>query len=206
MLFETGDRVIFIGDSITDSGRRQDSEGIGDGYVRMIRDYLHENASQFKLEIINKGISGNRVSDLASRWEEDVLELQPDWVSVSIGINDVWRQLDRPSIEQIYPKQFEEIYMKLLTQLKEKTKAKIILMEPTIIEEEEKSEGNHMLIPYVEAVRRLAESFNAILVSTNKVFLEHLHNHPDVILTKDGVHMNDSGNKLMVETWLNAIK
>ncbi|MEK1832492.1 hypothetical protein AAAC51_36970 [Priestia megaterium] len=76
------------------------------------------------------------------RWEEDVIKLNPDYISILIGINDVWRQLDYREKEQVYPDQFKEIYRGLLARVKDRTKAKLILMEPTIIEEDRNSEGN----------------------------------------------------------------
>ncbi|MCC3355514.1 SGNH/GDSL hydrolase family protein [Bacillus sp. REN16] len=206
MLFKTNDRILFIGDSITDAGRLVDPEGIGQGYVRLIRDYFYKDLSDLNLKVINKGVSGNRVTDLASRWNEDVIKLNPNWVSVSIGINDVWRQIDQPTMEQVYPKKFEEIYTRLLTELSEETQSQIILMEPTVIVEDRQSEGNQKLIPYVEIVRKLAKVFNAILIPTHRVFIEHLAGMSSEILTKDGVHMNNAGNKLLADTWLAAVK
>ncbi|MCR2823022.1 SGNH/GDSL hydrolase family protein [Lederbergia panacisoli] len=193
-------RILFIGDSITEWGRNEDPEGIGYGYVRILHDYLVTTFPEKKLEIINKGIGGNRATDLKNRWEDDVLALNPDYVSVSIGINDVWRQLDNPDMEQVYPEQFEEI----LTGLLEKTNAQLILMEPTVIEEDVNSEGNQKLVPYVEIVRALAKKFNAILVPTHQDFIDYLKSGTAYKLTTDGVHMNSAGNMLMARSWLNA--
>jgi len=199
-----GERLIFIGDSLTDCGRNNDPEEIGYGYVRMIRDHLRLRQPEGIPDIINKGVSGNRITDLAERWEEDVLALDPDYVSISIGINDVWRQLDNPNMNQVYPGEFEREYQKLLSLVKVKTNAQIIIMEPTIIEENMESEGNRKLVPYVEIVRRLAVTFNGILVPENQCFKELLKKHPDYQLTTDGVHMNSTGNLLMARTWLRA--
>ncbi|MBS4206971.1 SGNH/GDSL hydrolase family protein [Bacillus sp. FJAT-50079] len=205
-LFQSGEKIVFIGDSITDTGRREDPEGIGHGYVRLIRDYYAVTLPYLRLEVINKGISGNRVDDLAARWQEDIIELQPDWVSISIGINDVWRQLKRPEEEQIYPEQFEQIYANLLNQLVSKTEANIILMEPTVIEENGDAIGNRMLIPYIDAVHRLAKEHGAIIVPTHQAFLAFLAHQSGFPLTTDGVHMNTAGNLLMAKTWIKALQ
>ena len=188
---------LFIGDSITDSGRKKDSEDLGYGYVRMIRDQV---ADRSNLQIVNKGVSGNRIPDLKKRWKEDVMDLHPDVLSISIGINDVWRQLDNLDITQVYPEQFVEIYEMLLDEATQ-INAEIVLMEPTIIGEEVCSEGNQKLLPYVEIVRKLAKKYNAMLVPTYEVFLDHLESSEE-ILTTDGVHMTDAGNRLMAATWL----
>lgn len=191
-----GQKWIFIGDSITECGRFEDPQDIGDGYVKMIQDEL---AQKNEVEILNKGVGGNRVTDLAARWEQDVLSLKPDVVSISIGINDVWRQLDQPQMEQVYPEKFKTVLDKLLAETKH-TGAEIFLMEPTIIEENNDSKGNQMLILYVNIVRELAEKYAATLVPTHTAFLETKKTD----LTTDGVHMTDAGNRLMADTWLSA--
>lgn len=190
-------KIIFIGDSITASNKNTDPERLGNGYVRMIKEVLPEN-----VKVINKGVNGHRVTDLAFRWERDVIDLEPDLLTVSIGINDVWRQLDSPDLNQVDVSKFEEVYRELLSQLPATTK--LVLMEPTIIKENPQSQGNQMLIPYVEVVRKLAVEFDAVLVPTYDVFIDHLTKKPDVSLTTDGVHMRKKGNELMAKAWLKA--
>lgn len=190
-------KIIFIGDSITASNKNTDADRLGDGYVRMIKEVLPGEVT-----VINKGVNGHRVTDLAFRWQRDVIDLEPDFLSVSIGINDVWRQLDSPQLEQVDASKFEEVYWGLLTQLSPKTK--LVLMEPTIIKENTESQGNQLLMPYVEVVRKLAKEFKAVLVPTHEIFLNHLTKKPDVSLTTDGVHMRRKGNELMAKTWLEA--
>lgn len=190
-------KIIFIGDSITASNKNTDSERLGNGYVRMIKEVLPED-----VKVINKGVNGHRVTDLAFRWERDVIDLEPDLLSVSIGINDVWRQLDSPDLTQIDVSKFEEVYRELLSQLPATTK--LVLMEPTIIKENPQSQGNQMLLPYVKIVRKLAVEFDAVLVPTHDVFIDHLTKKPDVSLTTDGVHMRKKGNELMAKAWLKA--
>lgn len=202
MTFQAGEKILFIGDSITQDGRFDDPNGLGKGYVRLINEYIQSNKPQLKLEIVNKGISANRVTDLADRWEEDVLTQDADWISVSIGINDVWRQLDSPEIEQVSPQKFATIYDSLLQAVQQKTNARLILMEPTIIEEKIDSQGNILLKDYVEVVRHLAKKYDAITVSTHSTFINFLEKTPNASLTTDGVHMNDLGRKLMATTWL----
>lgn len=196
-------RIVFIGDSIT-HWEKNENDPIGTGYVRLLHDYLQVTYPERELEIFNEGISGNRVTDLAARWEKDVISLRPDFVSISIGINDVWRQLDSPDMEQVYPEQFEEVYESLLANLKEKTNAAIILMEPTVIDEDVQSEGNVKLAPYVEIVHKLAERHGALLVATHEAFISYLKTGKGQTLTLDGVHMNSMGNMLMAKTWLEA--
>lgn len=181
------DKIVFIGDSITEWGRTGDPEDIGTGYVRLIHDYLVTTYPERKPVVINRGVGGNRIPDLADRWQEDVINENPAYVSVSIGINDVWRQLDHVDSGQVYPEEFEAIYVDLLNQIKEKTYAQIILMEPTIIEEDVQSEGNQKLIPYTHIVQKLAGKFDAAYVPTHQAFIQYLKANAEYVLTLDGV-------------------
>ncbi|MEH7380157.1 SGNH/GDSL hydrolase family protein [Bacillus sp. JJ1533] len=198
-------RIVFIGDSITWWGINE-GDSIGTGYVRLLHDYLKVSNPQRDFDVINKGISGNRVIDLAERWDQDVISFQPDIVSISIGINDVWRQIDTPDMEQVFPQRFEEVFENLLIKTKEKTKASIILMEPTVISEEVLGKGNSMLKPYIDIIHRLAEKYNAVMVPTHQAFISFLKHKKDIPLTIDGVHMNSLGNMLMAKTWIQATK
>ncbi len=198
-------KILFIGDSITEWGRYEDPEEIGIGYVRIVHDYLITTFPQQAFDITNKGIGGNRITDLASRWQKDALDLNPDYISISIGINDVWRQIDRPELKQVDVEQFEHIYKELLTQVKEKTNAQIILMEPTVIEEDLQSIGNQMLKSYVKVVNEVAKQFGATIVPTHQAFVQYLETTNGYKLTTDGVHMNSAGNMLMATTWIKAV-
>ncbi|MCF2649294.1 MULTISPECIES: SGNH/GDSL hydrolase family protein [Bacillaceae] len=195
-------RFVFIGDSITQADKLEDSEHIGHGYVRYIKDYIAINQPEALPVFFNKGINGNRILDLEKRWEEDVLSLRPDLVSISIGINDVWRQLDNPDMEQVTPVIFREIYERLLTQVKINTEARIFLMEPTIIEESVEAKGNILLKDFVAVIHQLAKKHEAIVVPTHQVFIEYLQKPNHQVLTTDGVHMNSAGNMLMAQAWL----
>ncbi|WNB92355.1 SGNH/GDSL hydrolase family protein [Bacillus sp. NEB1478] len=196
-------KIIFIGDSITASNKNTDPDRLGNGYVRMIKEHLER--SDQNLQIMNKGVNGHRITDLAFRWKRDVIDLAPDLVSISIGVNDVWRQLDAANLPQVDIEKFEHVYRDLLTQLTTANpKAKIVLMEPTIIEENPESKGNQMLIPYVGIVQKLAKEFDAVLVPTHAVFITHLKSEPEKALTTDGVHMKVLGNELMANAWLKA--
>ncbi|WP_342743640.1 SGNH/GDSL hydrolase family protein [Halobacillus massiliensis] len=199
-------KIVLIGDSITDSHRGADPEGLGDGYVRLLRDFYVTSFPGKELLFVNKGVSADRITDLEVRWQEDVLEEKPDWVSVSIGINDVWRQLDNPGMDQVQPEQFLTIYRRLLQQAAEKTDSRLILMQPTVIEEKPSSKGNQLLKEYVEIVDQLAKEYDAILVPLHKVFISYLKKNGPVPLTTDGVHMTTTGNMLMFKTWREAVQ
>src|SRR5699024_5221463 len=151
-------------------------------------------------------ISGNRIDDINARWQTDVIDLNPDIVSVSIGINDVWNELKNPAMQQIHPEEFESIYDDLLQQVSGNTSADIVLMEPTIIEENLQSIGNQKLRPYVDIVNAMAEKYDALVVPTHLAFLGYLKKNNDYDLTVDGVHMNSAGNMLMANAWYETTK
>ena len=100
------------------------------------------------------GIGGNTIRDLDNRWEADVIEQKPDWLSVSIGINDVWRQVDKRD-DGVPVEEFEATYRRLLTRTQEATSSKLILMETTVIGESPEDEGNQLLKPYNEVIAKL---------------------------------------------------
>ncbi|HEY5770540.1 MAG TPA: SGNH/GDSL hydrolase family protein [Terrimicrobium sp.] len=195
-------RWIFIGDSITDAGRRQCPEAVGSGYVRDVRDWLRSSVPALAPQVLNKGISGNRISDLQRRWEEDVLAFDPQLVSIKIGINDVWHGLtggEGTSIEK-----FQETYADLLGRLKAACpETTIVLCEPSVIWPPASAEGNELLKPYVEAVRDAAADFNVrAIVPLHRVFEKAGSERPDIEWTPDGVHPSSSGHMLIARSWL----
>ncbi|QNK57045.1 SGNH/GDSL hydrolase family protein [Paenibacillus sp. PAMC21692] len=189
-------KLLFIGDSITDCGRESDPEGLGDGYVRMIRDYLYVRHPELTLQCHNRGVSGETIMDLKSRWQEDVIALGPNWLTVSIGINDEWKEV---SIEE-----YRRAYEELLTETKDRTGASLILMETTIISENPYDGKNERLKPYNAVIRETAERFNAVLVPQNRQFDDYLRKQHGKVLTLDQVHMNSTGNWLIALNWLKA--
>ena len=105
MIFEHLDRIVFAGDSVTDMGSTNPvGEGlydnVGRGYPRIVENMLSAYYPERYIRVTNSGISGNTSRDLLARFDRDVVELHPDWVSICIGINDVWRQFDCPAITE----------------------------------------------------------------------------------------------------------
>ncbi len=86
---KNGQKIVFIGDSITDCGRRAAQRPLGAGYVKMFADLMIIRESAKRVAIINKGIGGDNVLGLRNRWTDDVLRNRPDWLSIKIGINDL---------------------------------------------------------------------------------------------------------------------
>lgn len=210
-----GKRVLFIGDSITDADRqREDDRSLGGGYVSYIAAMVDALNPAARATFINRGIGGDRVPDLKARWDRDVIAWQPDWVSVSIGINDVWRAFGPTPevIQQAVPLEvYKTTYDELLARVKRETKARLILMETSIINEDAEHPANKMLADYNEAIRGLALRYDAVLVPVYREFMKAImirHGTPwsEDAWTTDGVHPRPRGHMLMAVTWLRAMK
>jgi acyl-CoA thioesterase-1 len=205
MLIKKNDKVLFLGDSITDDGRVADKEeGLGFGYVRYIRDMFVIKYPEYNVDFINRGVSGYRVIDLNRRLKNGVVHRDATVISISIGINDVWRQLDHLDAP-VYIDEFEETYREMLDKIRKNTDARLILMETSVVGEDIQSEGNRLLVPYNACIHRLAKEYNALLVPINQAFKKHIEKAPEFKLTIDGVHLSSLGKTLFAVTWLEAI-
>ncbi len=197
--------VLFQGDSITDCGRnRQNPYDLGFGYGAMIASWLSALYPERRLRFLNRGISGNRTKDLLARWETDCLALQPDWVSILIGINDTWRRYDSndPTPVEVY----EHNYRAILQMTRERTKAQIILMEPFVLPTPpDRQAWREDLDPKIEVVHRLAREFKAILIPLDKRFAEACGHREPAFWAGDGVHPSLAGHALIAQEWLKAV-
>jgi lysophospholipase L1-like esterase len=197
--------LLFIGDSITDCGRSDHSKPLGNGYVRFVRDLLIIRQPEKHINIINRGISGNTVVDLRSRWHEDVLQHAPEWLSVKIGINDLNRHLGGQVPSFPDPAGFREIYDQLLS-LTRKTlpETEILLIAPFLITRDMVPDSNRrksldLLEKYLAAVKDLAEKYKTRFLNLHPIFQERIkHHHPDVYCPEP-VHPNWTGHLLIAE-------
>jgi len=209
-----GATLLFIGDSITDSGRdevgeaspRPENAALGQGYVNLVDALLGAAAPATRPRIINRGIGGNTVRDLEQRWQRDVLDLKPDWLSVMIGINDVWRQFDAAQRLEIHvqPGAFEETYRGLLARTRPGLQG-LILMSPFIIEPNRDDAMRAMMDDYGRIVRNLADEFDAIFVDTQAAFdaaLQYIHS---MTIAADRVHPATLGHMILARAFLEAV-
>lgn len=195
----------FVGDSITDCGQRECPEGIGAGYVRLIRDWLYALDPAKVPKITNTGISGDRVWSLQRRWN-DVLALKPDLISIKIGINDVWHNIP-PTQEGTDLARYREVYHDILRRLRDNLPdTTLVLCEPSVIWPPAPEIGNELLSPYIEVVRDLAQEFSAVaVVPLHAAFNNARAARPDVDWAPDGVHPASSGHMLIARTWLASL-
>lgn len=205
MLLQKNDVVLFQGDSITDCGRNRDNlYDLGIGYPLVVSSLLYSKLPELNLKFINKGISGDRVYDLRNRWQQDCLDLKPTVVSILIGINDTWRRYDNNTVSEI--KDFTECYHSLLTDVKEKLGARIIIMEPFLVPNaQEKKIWREDLDPRIQAVRDLAIEFDATFVPLDGPFTAAYIKNKGNYLSDDGVHPSYAGHGLIAQQWCKAV-
>jgi lysophospholipase L1-like esterase len=211
MLIAEGSRLVCIGDSITDCGRAQPVgeghlEALGTGYVYHVGAYLGAVHPRARIRVTNMGTSGNTVRNLAERWQRDVLDLSPQWLSIMIGINDVWRQFDRPLLVEQAVKPDE--YRATLADLVKKTRpqlAGLVLMAPYLIEPNPAEPMRKLMDQYGASVKEIAAASGAVFVDTQAAFNEILKDVHPMSLAWDRVHPNGVGHLVIARAFLKAV-
>ena len=204
MLIEDGAAVLFQGDSVTDAGRRRNGRDMGGGYAARVAATFAQRYPAKNVRFYNRGISGNRVRDLRARWQNDCLALRPSWVSILIGINDMWRRYD--SNDLTTPERFEDDYRALLTPLCTAPGTRLILCEPFFVAvRPEMTAWRADLDPKIAIVRKLAQESGALLLPLNTIFTDAARQHPPQSLAADGIHPTEFGHSLIADAWLNIV-
>lgn len=198
-----------IGDSITDAGRSRHGEStdesLGYGYVSFVAALLGAAYPEAAVRVVNKGVSGNTALDLKMRWQKDVLDLTPDWLSIMIGINDVWGQFGSPYQDDVvYLNEYERILTELIGQTAGNLKG-LILMTPYFIEPNQNEPIRVNMDLYGRKVRELAEKFNAVLIDTQAAFDSALRIYHPTDLSEDRVHPNNVGHMIIARAFLQGI-
>ncbi len=198
--------VVTLGNSITELGESPR------GYVSVMRRVLNLLNPEKNVIIVNSGISGHKSTDMAARFDRDVVAFQPDWVMISVGINDVWHGFDATHPEGGGPAGVTlDEFKARVSEMVEKAQAhhiRVALFTTTIIQEFLQSPENKRLVDYNIALRDIASKYHCLLIDQNKAFQEALapYQHPGMassgILTVDGVHMLPDGDWLMARTTL----
>lgn len=193
-----GMTFVFAGDSITDAGRRTDADGLGDGYVRLLEPEVRAEGGR----VVNAGISGNRVRDLLTRWETDVMAESPDVLTIYVGVNDTWRRFDEG--DETTPEAFEADYRVLLDRAKSAGVRDIVLVEPYLLPVRDEQElWLEDLSAKQSVVRALAAEYAAALVPLHGILTE-LAAGDNARIAPDGVHPKPEGNRAIAQAWRNA--
>jgi lysophospholipase L1-like esterase len=198
-------RILFQGDSITDAGRdKRNYHNMGNGYPKFASKLIAEAHPETEFEFINLGISGNRTDQLFDRLYPDAIALRPDVISILIGINDIWH---RKSNILTTDAQIELNYRTILTLLRERTNAKIVMIAPYVLDAEDKDflrEDHKKIIPIVRA---LAEEFADVYIPLDEKFDEAVKTQPEPrFYSGDGVHPNQNGAEFIGKLYAEAIE
>ncbi len=209
-----GDVVLFQGDSITDARRDKETKdyhtipALGNGYTMLAASHLLLQHASKNLQIYNKGISGNKVHQLAERWEKDCLELKPNVLSILIGVNDYWHTLNPQKYTgtiETYRNDFRALLDRTLKHL---PGVQLIIGEPFAVV------GVKAVTPdwypafdaYRAAAKEIATAYKAVFIPYQSVFDEAIKKVPATYWTYDGVHTTLAGAELMAAAWLKAVK
>jgi len=206
LVFSANQRILFIGDSITDCGRHvPDFAPVGRGYVAMVRDFLTAARPDLCLEFMNRGTGGDTIRDLAERWERDVIDECPDWLSVMIGINDVWARITSLPSLGVGVTEYEDTYLRLLAQARKRIRLSgLILMDPYVIETDPEDPFRKSMAPYLEVVERLALEVGAIHIKSQEEFDRVLIHRPALFWAEDRVHPEGPGHAVLARAFLRA--
>ncbi len=196
-------RILFQGDSVTEMARnRSNLSSLGRGYPKFTAELIRARHPDADLEFINQGIAGNQVEDLRERWQTDCIDFQPDVFSVMIGINDTW--LNSEGRKWKSNEEFERIYRSLLTDVKTKTKAKIIMLEQFLLYVPDKAFFREDLAPKIEITRALAREFADIYIPTDGLFAAASVGTKPTTWAYDGVHPTEFGAKFIARHYADA--
>src|SRR4051812_35774671 len=190
VLVKDGEKIAFMGDSITQQGWSNPT-----GYVRLVVAGLKANG--INVIPIPAGISGHKSNQMLERLKADVLDKNPDWMTLSCGVNDVWHGTNGVPLEP---------YKSNITAIVDQCQAKgvkVMILTATVIGEDLDNPDNQKLAAYNEFLRKLAKERKCPLADLNAMFQKVLKakkkKNQDFVLTADGVHMNAAGDRLMAE-------
>ena len=184
-------KILFQGDSITDADRnRDDIHDLGNGYPKYAAKYLTDYFPAIDFEFIDLGISGNQTIDLVNRLESDFIDIQPDIVSILIGVNDTWHRAE--SREWLSDEEFENRYRTVLDAIKKETNAKIVMLEQFLLPAEDKLYFREDLDPKIQIVRKLAREYADLFIPLDGILAAACIKTDWRAFSEDGVHLTYS--------------
>lgn len=199
-------RFLFQGDSVTDAGRdRRNYYNLGHGYAKFTAETLREMFPETDFEFINLGIGGNRTDQLFDRLYEDCVKLQPDIVTVLIGINDIWHRHDSKKITTT-DEQFAANYRAILARIKAETNAKLAVFLPYLLDAPQQAILRPDLDRMIPMAREIASEYADVVLELDSAFAEALKSQPaPLYYSADGVHPNENGARFIAKQVVKAV-
>lgn len=208
MIFENYDRIVFAGDSVTDMDSAKPVgeglfENVGRSYVRILENMFASYYPEVILRVTNSGVGGNTSRDLLARFDRDVTDLNPDWVSICIGINDVWRQFDCPAMRDwhVLPDEYEKNLEAMILKVKDKVKG-IFILSPYIIEPNSEDMMRKRMNEYAAVSEKLAKKHGCRFVNFQKLYEDYCRIRHSSYIAWDRIHPNQVGATLMAREFL----
>ncbi len=205
-LFKPNTRILFQGDSITDGGRGRNEDPnhiLGHGYQYILSCKYGAAFPDRNLLFLNRGISGNKVSDLLARWQTDAIDLKPDILSILVGVNDLNHNIPAETFEKSYDQLLAQTFDKL-------PNVKLILAEPfgfPIGKNKDKWPAYYPELLIRQAiVAKLANKYRAIFVQYQQAFDDAVKRGPYEYWMWDGFHPTYNGHQIMADAWEKAVQ
>jgi len=201
-------KILFQGDSITDAFRKPTELNpafqLGNGYVFLVGAHLGAHFPERRFDLINRAVSGEGVQELAVRWQDDAIDLQPDVLSLLTGVNMIIRR--RSGKSDLSNQEFFCIYRNLLDQMRRQMpRSKFILMEPYLLEAGVvTSDWKDEIRPVQAGIAELAREYGTVFVPLQQVFDKALAVAPAEYWAYDGIHATHAGFDLIARAWLDA--
>lgn len=207
MLLEPGAKALFIGDSITDSGRRTTAAPYGFGFVSMIRNLVTARYPRLGLTFVNKGVDGHTVRDLEARWERDVNAERPHWLTVMIGINDVYHQFHGDRSTAVLPGEYADTLRRLVTRTRTawRPAPRLILMTPYMMEPDRAVPMRRQMDAHGRIVLELARETGARGLDVQAAFDRVLRAQGPEVWAPDRFHPEGPGHAVIAGLWLDAV-
>ena len=204
-----GERMLFIGDSITDCGRRDRAVPLGDGYVSIFTELATARYPERKIEWVNMGIGGNRTTHLKERWQTDAIDQQPDRLSIKIGINDL-NSFRRGDPDGVSPDQYRKNYDEILASTRRALgDIPVILITPfyisTSIDDEVEGAALALMPEYIEIVETMSARYGTLLLNLHDVFQQQLRYRPPDVFCPEPVHPNHTGHVVIANALMDLL-
>lgn len=197
-------KIVFFGDSITESGRNLlDPEDLGVGYVKIAAGKLRLLYPDTNFKFVNRGVGGERTAELLKRVKKDVVDENPDYVVLEVGINDVWCRFSRG--EEVTPETFRANYLSLVDTILA-TGAKLFLIQPYALKMGDKQRFRPFLSRFNEAIREIAQEKDIALVPVDEIFMGVTQDIDPAQFSTDGVHPTHRGCRYIADLLIKELK